>query len=361
VTNDAPNGSIAGCGPARSQMSAGPRVTIMIATRNRVDELVKTLESCLALSGPPKEILVVDDTSSDGTYDMVRTRFPDVSIVRNDVNKGSIASRNDILRRARGDYVIGLDDDSRFVDSDALERIVARMDCEPDLGIISCQAIGPEFPETLRPSGRATGEWHTSSFAFCAVVIRRSMLERTGLLPELFYHSYEEPDLALRAWDAGYRVLQWNEIVVYHEFSGQNRNERRNHQRHARNEACGVVMRYPGAWIVPALAGKLAGQARYAAKRGWVLREPRVWGEFLWKLPTALRERKPVSPRAVKIAVGLNRRKCVDANEALRLGSSSWRQVLRGDSADSPMPSHERVTEPEATTKLSAATSSPRI
>jgi len=342
-------------------MSARPRVTIMIATRNRVTELVKTLESCRALTGPPREILVVDDTSSDGTFDSVRARFPEVNIVRNDVNKGSIASRNDILRRATGDYVIGLDDDSRFVDADALERIVARMDRETDLGIISCQAIGPEFPETLQPEGRATGEWHTSSFAFCAVVIRRSMLERTGLLPEFFYHSYEEPDLALRAWDAGYRVLQWNEIVIYHEFSGQNRNERRNHQRHARNEACAVVMRYPWPWIIPALGGKLAGQARYAAKRGWLLREPQVWGEFLWKLPTAVRERRPVRHQAVKITVGLNRRKCVDAREAVRLGSLPWSQVLGGDSTSLGAVSKTQVALPQMATESSTAASPSRI
>jgi glycosyltransferase involved in cell wall biosynthesis len=341
-------------------MSA-PRITIMITTRNRVDELIKTLENCRTLSGPPKEILVVDDMSSDGTFAAVTTRFPEVSIVRNEVNKGSIASRNDILRRSRGDYIIGLDDDSRFVDAGALERIVARMDREPDLGIISCQAIGPEFPETLQPGGRASGEWYTSSFAFCAVVIRRSMLERTGLLPELFYHSYEEPDLALRAWDAGYRVVQWNEIVVYHEFSGKNRNERRNHLQHARNEACGVVMRYPWPWIVPAVAGKLAGQARYAARRGWLLREPQVWTGFISSLPQALRERKPVSGRAVKIAVGLNRRKCVDPREALGLGSLSWRQVLRRDSANPRVLSHEQAPLPQATTELSATARSPRI
>ncbi len=338
-------------------MSASPRITIMITTRNRVDELAKTLEACRTLTGPAKEILVVDDLSNDGTYEMVREGFPEVDIVRNTVNKGSIASRNDILRRARGDYIIGLDDDSRLVDADACERIVARMDREPDLGIISLQAIGPEFPETLRPGGRATGEWHGSSFAFCAVVIRRSMLEHTGLLPELFYHSYEEPDLSLRAWNAGYRVLQWNDVVVYHEFSGQNRNERRNHQRHARNEAWGVVMRYPGPWVVPMLAGKLAGQARYAAKRGWLWREPQVWGAVLWKLPAAIRNRKPVSREAIKIAVGVNRRRCIDAREARQLGSLPWSQILRGDSAASDDARERHVSAPRVTVESSATAS----
>jgi GT2 family glycosyltransferase len=310
-------------------MSPTPRLTIMIATHNRVGELLQTLASCRALTGPEREIMVVDDASTDGTFDQVRRNFPEVNLVRNEKNRGSIASRNDMLRRARGDHVVALDDDSRFVETDACERIIHRMDAEPDLGIISFQVIGPEHPETLQPQGRAAGEWHCSSFACCGAAIRRSMLEQTGLFPEFFYHAYEEPDLALRAWDAGFRVLQWNEIVVYHEFSQLNRREQRTHRRHARNEACSVVMRYPWHWVLPAAIAKLAGQARYAARRGWLWREPRVWAEFLWRLPRSISARKAVGPEAVKIAAAVNRVRCVDPQEARRLGARSWRSILR--------------------------------
>jgi GT2 family glycosyltransferase len=310
-------------------MSGTPRITIMIATHNRVGELLQTLNSCRSLTGPQKEVLVVDDASSDGTFEQVQSGFPEVDIVRNEKNRGSIASRNDILRRARGDYIVALDDDSRFVEADACERIVARMDAEPDLGIIAFQIVGPEHPETLDPRGRAAGEWHTSSFVCCGAVIRRSMLEQTGLFPEFFYHAYEEPDLALRAWDARYRVLKWNEIIVYHEFSALNRNEQRTHRRHARNEACSVAMRYPWPWVVPFLLAKLAGQAGYAASRGWLLWEPRVWIEFCARLPQVIRQRRPVSRQAVKIAVGVNRRRFDDSASVWSLGDRSWLALRR--------------------------------
>jgi hypothetical protein len=158
----------------------------------------------------------------------------------------------------------------------------------------------------------------------------------------MFYHAYEEPDLSLRAWDAGYRVLQWNEILVYHEFSGQNRNEQRNHRLHARNEACSVVMRYPWPLVVPGVLGKLLGQVRYATRQGWLMGEPRVWGEFLLRLPRALGQREAVSARALKIAVGLNRRTCVDPNDAWRLGSLPLHKALRAE-PQSAIPQESRV------------------
>ncbi|HTQ41028.1 MAG TPA: glycosyltransferase [Pirellulales bacterium] len=309
-------------------MANEPLITFMIATRNRVEELRKTLENCEAQLWPAMEILVVDDASTDGTYEMVRSRFSQVNIVRREKNVGSIVARNDILRRARGKYIIALDDDSRLVDADACRRIVERMEREPDLGIISLQVIGPEHPERMQDSGRLRGEWHCNSYAACGAVIRRAMLEKTGLFPEFFFHTYEEPDLCLRAWDAGYRVLQWNEILVYHEFSALNRNEQRNHRRHARNEACSAIMRYPLYLVIPVLVVRLFGQFCYAWQRGWAWQEPRVWWDVLLCLPAALAQRRPVDANGIKIWLSVNRERIVDPRLIARLRTQSWWKII---------------------------------
>src|SRR5262249_46064442 len=94
------------------------------------------------------------------------------------------------------------------------------------------------------------------------------------------------------------------------------------------NEACSVVLRYPWHLVVPGVLAKLAGEARYAARRGWLLQEPRVWGEILWRLPQALRDRRAVRSRGPKIVAVLQRRRCVDSEEAWRLGEISWWKVL---------------------------------
>ena len=94
--------------------------TLMIATHNRVGELRKTLASLRLQRGVDFEIIVVDDASSDGTAEVVGREFPHVTLVRFDVNRGSIAARNEVLRRASGEIIVGLDDDSRFIEPDAL-------------------------------------------------------------------------------------------------------------------------------------------------------------------------------------------------------------------------------------------------
>jgi GT2 family glycosyltransferase len=308
-----------------------PDVSFMIATHNRAAELQKTLQSCAEQVGVAAEVLVVDDASADGTYEMVRQEFPQVNIVRRESNGGSIAARNDILRRAQGRYIIGLDDDSRFIETDACRRVVARMDREADLGIVSFQAIGPEFPERMCPAGRLQGEWHTASFAACGVAIRQAILPRIALFAEYFFHAYEEPDLALRAWDAGYRVLQWNDIVVYHEFSPRNRNEQRTHRRHVRNDLCSIWMRYPWYLVLPATCFRVAGHCRYAARRGWLWREPRAWLEALARLPLALWHRSSVRTSTVKIAVAVNRAKIVSPSLVWKPGQLPWRTLMRSE------------------------------
>lgn len=306
-----------------------PLVSFMIATHNRRDELRQTLAACRTQTWPAREVLVVDDGSSDGTAEMVAQEFPEVELVRFEKNRGSVAARNEILRRARGKYILALDDDSHLRDDDACERVVRRMEAEPDLGILAFQPIGPEFPERMSEAGRLQGQWHCHSFAACGAAVRRAVVEQVGPLPEFFVHAYEEPDLSLRVWDAGYRVLQWNEIVVDHAFSPENRNEQRTHHRHARNELWSIWMRYPWHLVLPATLIRMASQLRYAASRGWAGREPRVWLEALLRLPAVLAQRRPVGTRAVKITLAINRVAVTDPQAVWRLGDLSWRELVR--------------------------------
>jgi GT2 family glycosyltransferase len=177
------------------------------------------------------------------------------------------------------------------------------------LGLLDFQDIGPEFPERIPDdsSARLYGEQHVSSFGAGRFAIRRESLEAAGLYPEFFWHAYEEPDLAIRIWDCGYRCLRWNDVLIWHEFSSLNRNEERTHYFHARNELLSVWMRAPILYIVPLSLWRMLSQFRYSQRRGWRTVEFRVWRDALKMLRLALQHRAPVKASTLRKCLRLSR------------------------------------------------------
>ena len=300
------------------------KVSFIIATRNRIEELAKTLECCQQQDYKDMDIHVVDDNSDDGTYEIVKNSFPDVFITRNEKNIGSIPSRNILLDRVKSDLVIGLDDASRFVSDNSVSRIVSRFLNEPDLGLIEFQEQGPQFPKTLQHGGLDKGEWHISTFASNRYALRRSILEKTGKFPGFFFHMYEEPDLAIRIWDAGYRCLHWSDIVVWHEYSSLNRNLERVRYLQTRNEQLSIWMRVPWVYLFPALLRRAVGQLIYSYRHKVTKAAIRGLWDSLLMLPMAIKDRRPVSKETVRRCLLLNRKRIINPHDAWKLGKKSF-------------------------------------
>ncbi len=307
------------------------KVSFMVASHNRREELLKTLRSCHEQTYPDKEVHVIDDGSSDGTFEAVRTLFPGVILTRNEPAQGSVASRNQIFERVTGDILIGFDDDSRFMEKDSTGKVVERFQQEPDLGLIDFQDIGPEFPERIPESSpaRRHGEYHTSSYSSARFALRRKVLEKTGLYPSFFWHAYEEPDLAIRIWDAGYRCLCWNDILVWHEFSNLNRNEQRTHYYHARNEILSTWMRAPLIYVIPLMLWRMNSQLWYSLGRRWWTVECRVWVDAFRMLLMALRNRKAVKTETLRRCLMINRSKVTDPTLVWGLGRQPMHRNLK--------------------------------
>jgi glycosyltransferase involved in cell wall biosynthesis len=89
-----------------------PLVSIVVATYNRWPLLRETIQSALAQSFSDFEVVVVDDASTDGTADHVRSEFPQVRLIRQEENSERGAAYNHGVREARGRYVsiLGSDD-----------------------------------------------------------------------------------------------------------------------------------------------------------------------------------------------------------------------------------------------------------
>jgi GT2 family glycosyltransferase len=271
------------------------RVSIMITTNNRLEELQRTLQMLGKLDPAPDEVLITADGCTDGTAEFV-SAMPNVKFIVNQPATGSVASRDRMIREAQGDLVLALDDDSYPEEADSIGRIIPFFKHEPKLAVLHFPQRTDEYPYTLARTNFGP-EGATRSFANSGAVLRRSTyLQLPGFEPR-FYHMYEEPDYALQCVAAGYHVLFSPTITIRHHYVSRARDEIRIHHRHARNEFWSTLMRCPLPFAPGMIAWRVFSQFRYACKRGWswVVREPLWWFQALAGIPLCLRRRRPVS------------------------------------------------------------------
>ena len=268
----------------------------MITTKNRSLDLMRTLGIVKKLNPQPLEVLITADGCSDGTLEMVARESPSARLIVNEQSRGSVASRDRMMREAKGDLVLALDDDSYPEQMDCLRTLQGLFEKNTKLAIASFPQRTDEYPTTLTKENFP--EAHpVRSFACSGACLRVSAyLSLQGFEP-MFFHMYEEPDYALQCVSNGWEVRYDPVVSIRHHWTGSGRSELRNHHRHARNELWSTVMRCPFPQMLVMIAWRIISQARYAARRGiaWLIQEPLWWWNAIKGISMALGRRHPVS------------------------------------------------------------------
>src|SRR5215510_10888587 len=96
------------CKPGEVKMS----FSIMITTKNRLQDLKRTCDIIKRLDPPPSEILITADGCTDKTVEFVKSEMPGAKLIVNDPGIGSVGSRDRMMREAQGEFIFSLDDDS---------------------------------------------------------------------------------------------------------------------------------------------------------------------------------------------------------------------------------------------------------
>lgn len=199
------------------------RVSVVIATRNRASELLTTLEHLQDLPEQP-HIVVVDNSSTDGTPEAVRRRYPKVEVVALAENLGG-AGRNAGVRRANTPYVAFSDDDSWWSPG-SLTRAADLLDTHHRTAALAARILvgqqekkDPICDEMASSPLAAAPDMPgppVRGFLGCAVVIRRSAyLEVGGYNPRMRIGGEEEllaADLAAAGWELAYV----DDLIAYH-------------------------------------------------------------------------------------------------------------------------------------------------
>jgi glycosyl transferase family 2 len=184
--------------PARS-----PRVSVTIASYNYGRFLEDCLASVVAQEGVELEVIVVDDASSDDTPAVARAfaaRDPRVRLIRHERNRGHIATFNEGLMAASGDYVLKLDADDMLTPG-ALARAARVMEANPDIGLVYGRPHHFEGspPPTASEPASACVVWSGRDWLAerCRTgfncISNPEALVRAALLPRLGYYRPELP------------------------------------------------------------------------------------------------------------------------------------------------------------------------
>lgn len=197
----------------QEQRSGSPTVTIVVLVYNRREELRRTLGEMLSncdYDADLIDVIVVDNASEDGSSEMVAEEFPQVQLVRREVNCG-VSGWNDGFALATGELVLALDDDC-YLPGDGLRRAVSAMG-EHEADMVSFSVRAADDPDFRFDHIYKTG---LMTFWGCAVLIRREALERTGGFdPKIFVWAHEV-EFMLRFYDRGFRHLHLPEVTAVH-------------------------------------------------------------------------------------------------------------------------------------------------
>jgi len=217
-----------------------PIVSIVIPTHNRKEKLVSLIKSILESDYPKDrlEIIVIDDASTDGTYEYVKKLFPQVKIIRNEEEKLLAESRNIGISLSSGKYIFVIDDDN-IVDKHTIRELVEFMEKNPEVGVagpimyflsdltrIWCAGVKRNYWTTITKligfntmDNRQFREPYESEDFPNAFIIRREVIEKVGLFnSKLFPIHYDEADFCQRVRKAGHKVMVVPTAKVWHDI-----------------------------------------------------------------------------------------------------------------------------------------------
>ena len=225
------------------------KLSVIIVNYNVKYFLEQCLHSVMAAARKmDAEVWVVDNNSVDGSADMVELKFPGVRCIRNTVNAGFSKANNQAIHQASGEYILLLNPDT-VVEEDTFEKILGFMDKHPEAGALGVRMIdgrGRFLPESKRglptpavafykisglsalfPRSRVFGKYHlryldenevheVEVLAGAFMLLRRSALEKTGLLDETFFMYGEDIDLSYRMLREGYKNYYFPHTRIIH-------------------------------------------------------------------------------------------------------------------------------------------------
>jgi GT2 family glycosyltransferase len=215
-----------------------PYVICVVLNTNRREDTLACLTSLEQITYKNHQIIVLDNASSDGSVETIRSNFPAVQIIELSDNLGYAGNNNVGIKTAleqEADWVWVLNEDT-IIDPDCLAHLVNVGESDPRIGIVGPMVYHHDEPDIIQSGGgklsRYWQGWHIAQnkpdlgqfyqphdvdwITGCAILVRRAVIDEVGMLDVRFFYYWEETEWCMRAGRAGWRILNVPQAKIWH-------------------------------------------------------------------------------------------------------------------------------------------------
>lgn len=231
-------------------------IVIISSKIDYLDGCLNTLYS--ALKGIKNEVILVDNVSVEKIGEKIKVNYPEVKVLRREINGGFGENNNMGMKIAKGRYVLLLNDDTKIIDKNIFREMISWMDEHPKVGLSSCALVNPDqknyqgsggyFPtlprvitwmtfiddipyldKLIKPYHPMHGlsffhtneeyfkkshkqDWVTGAF----FLLRKEAMDQAGIFDEDFFLYVEEVELAYRIIKKGWEVWYLPKWKIVH-------------------------------------------------------------------------------------------------------------------------------------------------
>ena len=186
------------------------------------------------------ELIVVDNASKANEAAKIKQRYPGIICIRSEKNLGFAGGNNLGLQKAKGDYLLLLNNDT-FITDNSIVHLLERLESDPSIGGVSPKirfAFSPDkiqfagctplSPVTLRNRQIGYGQADLGQFDSAsptpflhgaAMMLKRKVIREVGLMPEIYFLYYEELDWCTQIKQSGYSLYYEPRSIVFHKES----------------------------------------------------------------------------------------------------------------------------------------------
>jgi GT2 family glycosyltransferase len=223
------------------------QISIITINYNGLKDTCELIET-LPLEDESLEVIVVDNASKEDEASIIKKRYSQVKVIRSNQNLGFAGGNNLGIKAAKGKYLFFINNDTllRHQISD-IRHLINRLESSPKIGIV-CPKIRFAWGDnpiqfagytplsliTMRNHAIGCGEpdkgqydtAHPTPYAHgAAMMVKREVIEKAGMMPECYFLYYEELDWSMMIRRAGYDIWYEPACTIYHKESqttGQN-------------------------------------------------------------------------------------------------------------------------------------------